>query len=169
MAAEVVEDPRAWLAVDETAATFLSRLLTTRPPIVLPPPLHRAPLRPGNVVEIAGPSNSGKSQLLLVTIGSQLRDGVLDASVYFLMIDRKSLQSIAVTVVQDIRKVLQLQPALVMVTKSPIYGEGTTTVNDFNRFPSLVTECVPTFCIMAPHGCESGLTMTKVPYLVDLM
>ncbi|KAK3166090.1 hypothetical protein QOZ80_1AG0041330 [Eleusine coracana subsp. coracana] len=256
MAAEVVEDPRAWLAVDETAATFLSRLLTTRPPIVLPPPLHRAPLRPGNVVEIAGPSNSGKSQLLLVaavqcilpkewegiyfgglgkavmfldldcrfdvlrlaqilrsrieegfssahprngelakdgtkdnfnclfeetlfsdcmqrflyvrcygssefiaaleTIGSQLRDGVLDASVYFLMIDSigafylmdrgsqhvrenkgKSLQSIAVTVVQDIRKVLQLQPALVMVTKSPIYGEGTTTVNDFNRGSSL--------------------------------
>ncbi|GJN17035.1 hypothetical protein PR202_gb04073 [Eleusine coracana subsp. coracana] len=204
MAAEVVEDPRAWLAVDETAAAFLSRILATRPPIVLPPPLHRAPLRPGNVVEIAGPSNSGKSQLLLVTIGSQLRDGVLDASVYFLMIDSigafylmdrgsqhvrenkgKSLQSIVETVVQDIRKVLQLQSALVMVTKSPIYGEGTTTVNDFNRYLSLVTECVPTFCIMAPHMMDSFVslqllqllkltesssrTMTKVPYLVDLM
>ncbi|KAF0902501.1 hypothetical protein E2562_017901 [Oryza meyeriana var. granulata] len=58
-------DPRAWLSVDETAAAFLSRSLSARPPILLPPPLHRAPLRPGNVVEIAGPSNSGKSQLLL--------------------------------------------------------------------------------------------------------
>ncbi|KAG8078610.1 hypothetical protein GUJ93_ZPchr0007g5804 [Zizania palustris] len=66
MAGEVGGDPRAWLAADETAAAFLSRTLATRPPILLPPPLHRAPLRPGNVVEIAGPSNSGKSQLLLV-------------------------------------------------------------------------------------------------------
>ncbi|XP_066166276.1 DNA repair protein XRCC2 homolog isoform X2 [Oryza sativa Japonica Group] len=65
MAGEAGGDPRAWLAVDETAAAFLSRSLSARPPILLPPPLHRAPLRPGNVVEIAGPSNSGKSQLLL--------------------------------------------------------------------------------------------------------
>jgi hypothetical protein len=66
MAAEAEGDPRAWVSVDETAAAFLSRSLATRPPIILPPPLHRAPLRPGNVVEIIGPSNSGKSHLLLV-------------------------------------------------------------------------------------------------------
>jgi DNA-repair protein XRCC2 len=66
MAAEAEGDPRAWVSVDETAAAFLSRSLATRPPIILPPPLHRAPLRPGNVVEITGPSNSGKSHLLLV-------------------------------------------------------------------------------------------------------
>ncbi|KAM0917271.1 hypothetical protein ACQ4PT_009680 [Festuca glaucescens] len=65
MARETGCGPQKWLAVDETAAAFLSRSLSTRPPILLPPPLHRAPLRPGNVVEIAGPSNSGKSQLLL--------------------------------------------------------------------------------------------------------
>jgi hypothetical protein len=47
---------------------------------------------------------------------------------------RKSLQSTIETVVQEIHKILQLQPALVMVTKSPIYGEGTTAVNDFNRY-----------------------------------
>ncbi|TVU36375.1 hypothetical protein EJB05_18307 [Eragrostis curvula] len=67
MASEAEGDPRAWVAVDETAAAFLSRSLATRPPIILPPPLHRAPLRPGNVVEIAGPSNSGKSNLLLTS------------------------------------------------------------------------------------------------------
>lgn len=66
MAREAGGDPRAWLAVDETAAAFISRSLASRPPIILPPPLHRAPLRPGNVVEIAGPSNSGKSHLLLM-------------------------------------------------------------------------------------------------------
>jgi hypothetical protein len=66
MAGDAGCGPREWLAVDETAAAFLFRSLSTRPPILLPPPLHRAPLRPGNVVEIAGPSNSGKSQLLLM-------------------------------------------------------------------------------------------------------
>jgi hypothetical protein len=66
MAGEAGGEPRAWLAVEETAATFISRSLSSRPPIILPPPLHRAPLRPGNVVEIAGPSNSGKSHLLLM-------------------------------------------------------------------------------------------------------
>ena len=66
MAGETGGEPRAWLAVDETAAAFISRSLSSRPTIILPPPLHRAPLRPGNVVEIAGPSNSGKSHLLLM-------------------------------------------------------------------------------------------------------
>ncbi|CAL4960240.1 unnamed protein product [Urochloa decumbens] len=224
-------DPRAWLAVDETAAAFISRSLDSRPPITLPPPLHRAPLRPGNVVEIAGPSNSGKSHLLLMaavqcilpkeldgiyfgglgksvmyldldcrfdvlrlaqilrnriaegsahlrngdlekdgtkdefqcsfentlfsdcmrrflyvrcynsseftaalkTVQSQSRSEVLGVSIYFVMIDRKSLQSVTETVVHEIRKFLQLQPALVLVTKAPVYAEGTTTANDFNR------------------------------------
>ncbi|CAO1944267.1 unnamed protein product [Urochloa humidicola] len=240
-------DPRAWLAVDETAAAFISRSLTSRPPIILPPPLHRAPLRPGNVVEIAGPSNSGKSHLLLMaavqcilpkewegiyfgglgksvmyldldcrfdvlrlaqilrnrivegsahlrngkdvtkdefqcsfentlfsdcmqrflyvrcynsseftaalkTIQSQSRSEVLGVSIYFVMIDSigafywidrasqpvreskgKSLQTVTETVVHEIRKFLQLQPALVLVTKAPVYAEGSTTANDFNR------------------------------------
>nr|CAB3474927.1 unnamed protein product [Digitaria exilis] len=52
MAAEAGGDPRAWLAVDETASAFISRSLSSRPPITLPPPLHRAPLRPGNVAAV---------------------------------------------------------------------------------------------------------------------
>ncbi|CAL4946392.1 unnamed protein product [Urochloa decumbens] len=246
-------DPRAWLAVDETAAAFITRSLTSRPPIILPPPLHRAPLRPGNVVEIAGPSNSGKSHLLIMaavqcilpkewegihfgglgkpvmyldldcrfdvlrlaqilrnriadgsahlrngdfekdvtkdefqcsfentlfsdcmqrflyvrcynsseftaalkTIQSQSRSKVLGVGIYFVMIDSigafywidracqpvreskgKSLQSVTETVVHEIRKFLQLQPALVLVTKAPVYAEGSTTANDFNRVSS---------------------------------
>ncbi|KAF7038817.1 hypothetical protein CFC21_048935 [Triticum aestivum] len=247
--------PRDWLSMDETAAAFLSRSLSTRPPILLPPPLHRAPLRPGNVVEIAGPSGSGKSQLLLmsavqcilpkewegvyfgglgkavmyidldcrfdvlrlaqilrkriaacygsvhptnenfVTDGSkdkfhsfestlfsdcmkrflyvrcynsselvaalkslksqsEARSEVFGIGVYFLMLDSigafywidralqptreskgktLSFQSITETVVQEIHKFLQLQPILVLVTKAPIYGEGITTSNDFQR------------------------------------
>nr|AGT17127.1 hypothetical protein SHCRBa_170_F15_F_60 [Saccharum hybrid cultivar R570] len=250
MAGEAGRDARAWLAVNETAVAFLSRSLSSRPPITLPPPLHRAPLRPGNVVEIAGPSNSGKSHLLLMaavqcilpkewegiyfgglgravmyldldcrfdvlrlvqilrnriakgcrsahlrngdpendgtkdefqcslentlfsdcmqrflyarccnslefiaalkTVQSQSRREVSGAGIYFVMIDRnlqhmgvedpafgkgkgRTLQSITESVVHELRKLLQLQPALVLVTKAPIYGEGTTTANDFNR------------------------------------
>ncbi|KAM3334051.1 hypothetical protein ACQJBY_028859 [Aegilops geniculata] len=246
--------PRDWLSVDETAAAFLSRSLSTRPPILLPPPLHRAPLRPGNVVEIAGPSGSGKSQLLLMSavqcilpkewegvyfggLGkavmyidldcrfdvlrlaqilrkriaagcsvhptneefetdgskdkfrlfestlfsdcmkrflyvrcynsseliaalkslksqSEARNGIFGIGVYLLMLDSigafywidralqptreskgktLSFQSITETVVQEIHKFLQLQPILVLVTKAPIYGEGITTSNDFQR------------------------------------
>ncbi|XP_044977559.1 DNA repair protein XRCC2 homolog isoform X1 [Hordeum vulgare subsp. vulgare] len=247
--------PRDWLSVDETAAAFLSRSLSTRPPILLPPPLHRAPLRPGNVVEIAGPSGSGKSQLLLMSavqcilpkewegvhfgglgkavmyidldcrfdvlrlaqilrkriaagcgsvhptneefeidgskdefhslestlfsdcmkrflyvrcynsselidalkslkFQSEARSEVFGISVYFLMLDSigafywidralqptreskgkaLSFQSITETVIQEIHKFLQLQPILVLVTKAPIYGEGITTSNDFQR------------------------------------
>ncbi|KNA10514.1 hypothetical protein SOVF_143750 [Spinacia oleracea] len=55
---------REWLTTDETAETYLSRVSTTRLPLLLPP-LHRLPLRPGNVVEIVGPSPSGKTHILL--------------------------------------------------------------------------------------------------------
>ncbi|CAO2836977.1 unnamed protein product [Amaranthus hypochondriacus] len=55
---------RNWISTDETAKTFLSRVSTSRPPLLLPP-LHRLPLRPGNVVEIVGPSPSAKTHILL--------------------------------------------------------------------------------------------------------
>ncbi|KAG6522906.1 hypothetical protein ZIOFF_020062 [Zingiber officinale] len=58
------EDPRAWIHGDESAKTMLARLLIERSLLLLPP-LHRLPLRVGNVVEITGPSSSAKSQVLL--------------------------------------------------------------------------------------------------------
>lgn len=60
----MTSDPRAWISGDESAAAMLSRLQASRPALLVPP-LHRVPLRTGNVVEIAGPSHSGKSQVLL--------------------------------------------------------------------------------------------------------
>ncbi|VFQ69508.1 unnamed protein product [Cuscuta campestris] len=54
-----------WMETDETAKQYLSRLLTDRPFAHLPPPLHRIPLRAGNVVEIVGPSPSAKTQILI--------------------------------------------------------------------------------------------------------
>ncbi|VFR00851.1 unnamed protein product [Cuscuta campestris] len=54
-----------WIETDETAKQYLSRLLTDRPFAHLPPPLHRIPLRAGNVVEIVGPSPSAKTQILI--------------------------------------------------------------------------------------------------------
>jgi hypothetical protein len=55
-----------WLNVDETARVMLSRKSELCNPVVTPrPPLHRAILHGGNVLEIAGPSGSGKSEVLL--------------------------------------------------------------------------------------------------------
>ncbi|THU56373.1 hypothetical protein C4D60_Mb11t16590 [Musa balbisiana] len=58
------DDPRAWIHGDESAKAMLARVLTECSFLLLPP-LHRLPLRVGNVIEIAGPSPSAKSQVLL--------------------------------------------------------------------------------------------------------
>ncbi|XP_058091278.1 DNA repair protein XRCC2 homolog isoform X3 [Magnolia sinica] len=55
---------RAWIDGDESAKEMLARVLTDCPFLLLPP-LHRVPLRVGNVVEIAGPSPSAKSEILI--------------------------------------------------------------------------------------------------------
>ncbi|OQU87947.1 hypothetical protein SORBI_3003G370300 [Sorghum bicolor] len=80
--------------------------------------------------------NSPEFIAALKTVQSQSRREVSGAGIYFVMIDRRTLQSITESVVHELRKLLQLQPALVLVTKAPIYGEGTTTANDFNRVSS---------------------------------
>ncbi|KAI3972342.1 hypothetical protein MKW92_049596 [Papaver armeniacum] len=56
--------PAEWINGDESAKEMLSRVLTERP-FLLIPPLHRVPLRVGNVVEIVGPSPSAKTQILM--------------------------------------------------------------------------------------------------------
>ena len=48
----------------ETAAEMLARLSSERP-FFLFPPLHRLPLRVGNVVELVGPSLSCKTLTLI--------------------------------------------------------------------------------------------------------
>lgn len=52
---------------DESAKEMLARVLTGRPFLLLPP-LHRVPLRVGNVVEIFGPSPSAKTHILMQVI-----------------------------------------------------------------------------------------------------
>ncbi|XP_031401782.1 DNA repair protein XRCC2 homolog isoform X2 [Punica granatum] len=56
---------KGWIDGDESAREMLGRVLSERPVIVLPPPLHRIPVRAGNVVEISGPSPSAKTLLLI--------------------------------------------------------------------------------------------------------
>ncbi|OVA14976.1 hypothetical protein BVC80_65g23 [Macleaya cordata] len=56
--------PREWISGDESAKEMLARVLTERP-FLLIPPLHRVPLRVGNVVEIVGPSPSAKTEILI--------------------------------------------------------------------------------------------------------
>lgn len=55
---------RGWICTDESAKEMLSRVSAERS-LMLLPPLHRVPLRLGNVVEIAGPSPSAKTQILI--------------------------------------------------------------------------------------------------------
>ncbi|XP_018719672.2 DNA repair protein XRCC2 homolog isoform X1 [Eucalyptus grandis] len=74
---------------------MLGRAQASRPSLSLPAPLHRIPLRAGNVVEIAGPSPSAKTQLLIQTAVSCIlpkeRNGVhyggLGHSVLFVDLD----------------------------------------------------------------------------------
>ncbi|KAL8485967.1 hypothetical protein ACS0TY_028029 [Phlomoides rotata] len=54
----------SWIKADETAKEALLRILTERPFLLLPPPLHRLPFRVGNTVEIVGPSPSAKTLIL---------------------------------------------------------------------------------------------------------
>lgn len=58
------DDARGWIRGDETAKQMLSRVLKDRAFLLLPP-LHRVPLRAGNVVEITGASPSAKTQILI--------------------------------------------------------------------------------------------------------
>lgn len=53
-----------WIEGDESAKEMLGRVFRERP-LLLIPPLHRVPLRVGNVVEIVGPSPSAKTHFLL--------------------------------------------------------------------------------------------------------
>lgn len=99
--------------------------------------------------------SSSELIVVLKTVYSQSKARrALGVGIYFLMLDSigafywidrcsqptrdskgktQSLQSITESVVQEIRKFLQLQPILVLVSKAHIYGEGITTSNDFQR------------------------------------
>lgn len=59
------EEVRSWIGSDENAKEMMARILKERPLLILPPPLHRVPLRVGNVVEIVGPSPSAKTLILI--------------------------------------------------------------------------------------------------------
>ncbi|XP_059448041.1 DNA repair protein XRCC2 homolog isoform X2 [Corylus avellana] len=61
---QVVGSPKGWIDGDESAKEMLARVLTARPFLLLPP-LHRVPLRVGNVVELVGPSPSSKTHVLI--------------------------------------------------------------------------------------------------------
>ncbi|GAU49472.1 hypothetical protein TSUD_91440 [Trifolium subterraneum] len=61
-----MNDKGHWIKGDESAAEMLKRVWRVRP-FLLPPPLHRVPLRVGNVLELVGPSPSAKTQILIQT------------------------------------------------------------------------------------------------------
>ncbi|XP_058730188.1 DNA repair protein XRCC2 homolog [Vicia villosa] len=60
------EEIESWIKGDENGGEMLKRVWRVRP-FILPPPLHRVPLRVGNVLELVGPSPSAKTQILIQT------------------------------------------------------------------------------------------------------
>jgi DNA-repair protein XRCC2 len=60
------EQLQNWIKGDESGGDMLKRVWRVRP-FLLPPPLHRVPLRVGNVLELVGPSPSAKTQILIQT------------------------------------------------------------------------------------------------------
>ncbi|KAF4381234.1 hypothetical protein G4B88_015500 [Cannabis sativa] len=56
---------RRWIDGDESAGDMLTRFSIERPFLLLLPPLHRVPLRVGNVLELVGPSSSAKTLILI--------------------------------------------------------------------------------------------------------
>lgn len=60
------EEVERWIMGDENGSEMLKRVCSVRP-FILPPPLHRVPLRVGNVLELVGPSPSAKTQILIQT------------------------------------------------------------------------------------------------------
>lgn len=55
---------RGWIDGDESGREMLSRVLTERPYLHLPP-FQKFPLRVGNVVELVGPSPCAKTHILM--------------------------------------------------------------------------------------------------------
>ncbi|KAM7251714.1 hypothetical protein ACFE04_023597 [Oxalis oulophora] len=61
-----MEEIREWIKPNETAKEMMNRIMSgDRRPLLLLPPLHRIPLRPGNVLELVGPSPSAKTTILI--------------------------------------------------------------------------------------------------------
>ncbi|XP_052190143.1 DNA repair protein XRCC2 homolog isoform X2 [Diospyros lotus] len=59
------EEVERWVQAEESAKAMLGRVFKERPLLLLRPPFHRVPLRPGNVVEVVGPSPSAKTHILI--------------------------------------------------------------------------------------------------------
>ncbi|KAL3689272.1 hypothetical protein R1sor_015581 [Riccia sorocarpa] len=71
MATASKEEMLQWLTVSESARTMLKRVVERQQPsIAALPPLHRVALHGGHVLEVAGPSGSGKSEIMLQAIVS---------------------------------------------------------------------------------------------------
>ncbi|KAE9593393.1 putative DNA repair protein XRCC2 [Lupinus albus] len=119
----VREEVLSWISSDETAADMLSRVSTIRP-FSLPPPLHKVPLRVGNVLEIVGPSPSAKTLILIqVAINCILPKhyGGLDHLVLFIDLDsRFAIMRFSQILIHRIR-VMHPQPTLESHNGGPDY------------------------------------------------
>ncbi|XP_022863713.1 DNA repair protein XRCC2 homolog isoform X3 [Olea europaea var. sylvestris] len=140
---------REWLKPDETAKELLVRVLTERPLLLLPPPLHRLPFRVGNVVEIVGPSPSAKTLILIQVNKSKEWNGVeyggLGRAVMFVDLDCRF----------DVLRFSQLLKRRLIGSRANVLG------NEHDDFHELLTVCMRRFLYIRCYNSLEFLVILK--------
>ncbi|XP_038891842.1 DNA repair protein XRCC2 homolog isoform X3 [Benincasa hispida] len=127
-----------WIDGDESASEMLARVLKERTSLVVPP-LHRVPLRVGNVVELVGPSGSAKTQILIQAAvncilpkeWNGIRYGGLECSVVFIDLDCRL----------DITRLYQVLKLRILEAIS----NGSSSTGDQENFDALHATCLRRF------------------------
>ncbi|XP_022155175.1 DNA repair protein XRCC2 homolog [Momordica charantia] len=143
-----------WIAGDETAAEMLARVLKQRPSLFVPP-LHRLPLRAGNVVELVGPSGSAKTQILIQAAvncilpkeWNGVRYGGLECSVVFIDLDCRL----------DVSRLSQVLKLRILEAN----GNGLSNTKDCENFNALFATCMRRFLYIRCYDSFEFLATLK--------
>ncbi|KAI9085040.1 hypothetical protein K1719_033032 [Acacia pycnantha] len=131
-----------WIDGDENANQMLARVFMARP-FLLPPPLHRVPLRVGNVVELIGPSPSAKTHILSQTAIScilperwnDVEYGGLDRLVVFIDLDCRF----------DIMRLSEMLNYRIMEVEGVVDGDHHSTLYNLCMSRFLYIHCYNSF------------------------
>ncbi|XP_028766933.1 DNA repair protein XRCC2 homolog isoform X2 [Neltuma alba] len=131
-----------WIDGDENANQMLARVSMARP-FLLPPPLHRVPLRVGNVVELIGPSPSAKTHILTQTAincilpkrWNDVEYGGLDRLVVFVDLDCRF----------DIMRLSEMLNYRIMEFEGAVDGDHNKSLHDLCMSRFLYIHCYNSF------------------------
>ncbi|XP_031741381.1 DNA repair protein XRCC2 homolog isoform X2 [Cucumis sativus] len=143
-----------WIDGDESASEMLGRVLKERTSLVVPP-LHRVPLRVGNVVELVGPSGSAKTQILIQAAvncilpkeWSGIHYGGLGCPAVFIDLDCRL----------DITRLLQVLKLRIVEATS----NGSLSTGDGENFDALYATCLRRFSYIRCYDSFEFLATLK--------